>query len=424
MNILIAGTETGCGKTTVAVGIMAALRRRGIDVRGYKVGPDYIDPMLHRLATGAPSINLDPWMCGSAYVKRAVRGPMAVIEGVMGLFDGSTAQVAQLLKAPVILVINAWTTGRSAAALVKGFREYDRNVRIAGVIANRVAGPGHERILRDAVPDLVGALPMDPRLAVPERHLGLRMPSRSWLAHLAKEVETHIDLDRLVRIAGSASHKNEPVIRRRGTVPIGIAEDEAFNFYYSDNLSLLEEAGARLVRFSPLRSSMPRVAAVYLGGGFPEEHARGLARNRALVRALRESIRAGLPVYAECGGLMYLSDRLTDQSGRSYSMVGAVPGRIRMQDRLQHFGYSRAQALCDGLVLRRGESVRGHEFHHSDRIGPADLFRVTKLSGESRREGYASTNVHASYVHVHFASAPQIPRRFVRAAALFFRIPA
>lgn len=427
MRIVIAGTETGCGKTTVAVGIMAALRRRGLPVQGYKVGPDYIDPMFHRAATGRPSINLDTWMCGAAYVRRAVTAPVAVVEGVMGLFDGaqgdrgSTAEAARLLGAPVVLVFNAWTTGRSAAALVKGFQEYDRRLTFAGAIANRVAGPGHERLLRESVPSLLGALPRDSDLRVPERHLGLfpEAVEGRWVDRLAAAIERHVDLDRLIK----PSHRGAPVAAapRKAEVAIGIAQDEAFNFYYADNLSRLEKAGAGLVPFSPLRSKLPDVGGLYLGGGFPEIYGRELARNRKLLRTLRDAVRRGLPVFAECGGLMYLSDRLTDGRGRTYEMVGAVPGSVRMSDRLQHFGYSKATALQNGLAFRRGETVKGHEFHYSERRGPAGHFRVTKLSGESRREGFTSSNVHASYVHVHFAAAPRIPRRLVRAAAQFVR---
>lgn len=422
MRVIIAGTQTGCGKTTVAVGLMAALRRRGLKVQGYKIGPDYIDPMFHRLATGRPSKNLDPWLCGTRHVKAAADAECAVIEGVMGLFDGATARVAKLLDVPVILVFDAWPIGGSAAALVKGFRDYDPAVRVVGSIANRVAGPGHERILRDAVPGIMGAIPMQPELGIPERHLGLeteRAKPGAWLRRLASAIESHVDVDRILSLPGRRPAPTAGCVRPPIRARIGIAEDRAFSFYYSENLDAIQNAGGELVRFSLLEGNLPEIDALYIGGGYPELHADELARNRRMKRGVREAIRRGLPVYAECGGLMYLSESLVDARGRRHEMAGAIPGRVAVRPRLQNFGYAWATALRNGPVLRRGETIRGHQFHTSERIGPRELFSVRMVSRGAHREGFATSHVHASYVHAHFAGFPQIPRRLVEAAVYF-----
>jgi cobyrinic acid a,c-diamide synthase len=404
---VIAGTQTGVGKTTVAAGLMASIARLGHSVQGFKVGPDYIDPSHYRRATGRPGRNLDLWMCRASVVRRLYARSAAevnVVEGMMGLFDGaadgkgSTAAVAKALGAPVILVIDAWGLAQSAGALVHGFATYDPSLTVAGVIFNRVSGEGHYEYLRRSVrlPSF-GWVPRDPSIALPERHLGL-VPDREHpidAARLGRVVAEHIDLERLlerVRVQAPLPLADSP---RRTSATIAVASDEAFSFYYQDNLDALEAAGARLVTFSPLRGELPEADALYLGGGFPELHRAGRHRR------LREAVGAGMPVYAECGGLMYLVQQ------------GLLPGRIEMTAELQNFGYKEALAARDTVIVRRGRRLRGHEFHHSRWIRPK-VPAAWSLAGAP--EGYARNNIHASYLHLHFGGAPECALRFVASA--------
>jgi cobyrinic acid a,c-diamide synthase len=404
---VIAGTQTGVGKTTIAAGLLAALAKRGHRVQGFKVGPDYIDPSYHERATGRPSRNLDLWMCSASALRQSYARAAAevnVVEGMMGLFDGaadgcgSTAAVAKTLGAPVILVVDAQGLAQSVGALVHGYATFDPSLTLAGVIFNRVAGEGHYEYLRRSVrlPSF-GWVEQDPSIALPERHLGLvpageRPPD---LARIGEAVVRHLSLEPLLERAQVPAPKRPALPTRAPSVTIACARDEAFTFYYQDNLDLLEAAGARIVPFSPLRGELPDADALYLGGGFPELH-----RTRAH-RRLREAVRAGMPVYAECGGLMYLVGQ------------GLVPGRIEMTGRLQNFGYKEARAARDTVIARRGRRLRGHEFHHSRWVHP----RVPAAWRLARGpEGYARKNIHASYVHLHFGGAPECARRFVESA--------
>jgi len=392
---------------------MAALADRGHRVQGFKVGPDYIDPTYHALATDRPSRNLDLWMCGEESVRRTFARSCAeinVIEGVMGLFDGardgrgSTAAVAGLLGAPVVLVVDAHAIGQSVGALIHGYATFDPKVRVAGVLFNRVSSAGHYEYLRRASPlPSLGWIAPDPAVALPERHLGL-VPATERpidVRRLGRAVARHLDLEKLLSIARAKSIRARPPERSNPRVRIGFAADEAFCFYYEDNLDLLREAGAEMIPFSPLRRELPRIDALYLGGGFPEIH------RPKPHRLLRAAVRGGMPVYAECGGLMYLVGQ------------GLLPGRIEMTDRLQDFGYAEGVALRDSVVVRRGQKVRGHQFHYSRWIrkpAPA-AYRV-----RSRHEGYARGNIHASYLHLHFGGAPDCAARFVESAARFASI--
>ena len=436
--LVIAGTHSGVGKTTVAVGLMAALRRRGVAVQPFKVGPDYIDPSHHTRAAGRVSRNLDTWLLDARCVRwvfqqASAGAALAVIEGVMGLFDGhsstsgrgSTAEVAALLETPVVLVVDASRMARSAAALVRGFLAFDRRVKIAGVIFNRVS-ERHFRLLEAAlrretsVPAL-GYLPDDPGLAIPERHLGL-IPAQEdprlarAAERLGEAIRRTVSVERLARIATSAqplAQAPSPWRRRRvsgAPVRIGLAKDEAFHFYYQENLDLLKALGAELVAFSPLRDAhLPeRLDGLYLGGGFPEVHAAGLESNESLRREINGAVRAGVPTYAECGGLMYLAERLVDGDGHARAMVGALPGTIRMADRLQHFGYLTVVARRRSILALAGDRIKGHEFHYSvwDRRVPSReaAYTVVRKGADRRLEGFARANVLASYVHVHFLS--------------------
>lgn len=462
--IVVAAPSSGCGKTTVAVGVMAALAesRR---VQPFKVGPDYIDPMYHTLACGRPSRNLDTWMVSPARARalfdRAVAdADVAVIEGVMGLFDGyagdsesgSTAEVAKLLGAPVILVMDVSRMARSAGAIALGCQMFDPALKIAGVICNYVGGARHAEWARQAIEStgipVLGCLPRAEALRVPERHLGLhtaveRQAEAAQFARRAAELlRAHVDVDRL--LANAVQAALQPLLSGLDLRPlsddvftpatpspvspvrIAVARDEAFCFYYEDNLDLLRAAGAEIVFFSPLRDvDLPAGAqGVYIGGGYPELYAEQLASNLAMRAALRRAHQAGLPIYAECGGLMLLTERLVDLQGRAHEMAGLVPGIARMQSRLS-MGYRRVVARRDTLLLPAGHAARGHEFHYSTWETPDaiaewrayDIAPRAELSPaeETRAEGFAFGNLLASYVHLHFAAEPELARRFVAA---------
>jgi len=468
--LVIAGTSSGVGKTTAAVGLMAALRRRGLKVQPFKVGPDYIDPSHHTAATGTPSRNLDSWMVPKdALVElfsRACRGAdLAVIEGVMGLFDGfsgrdetgSTAEIAKLLDAPVLLVMDVGRMARSAAAMAWGYSRFDPELRVAGFLLNRVGGEKHHGMVREAIEGsgsgrVFGYMPRDPGLDLPERHLGL-VPTpeqpipEDYFEKLAALIEAHVDVDGLLAAAGGgvgergsgrqaepftpsplhplmpsnpSSHSSlfppQPVAHR---AMIAVARDEAFNFYYQDNLDLLEAHGAELVYFSPLRdAAIPAGAgALYLGGGFPEMHAAVLTRNGSMLESIRRAVGEGLPVYGECGGLMYLSEGIVGEEGRRYPMVGAVPGWCSMEKKRLHLGYVEVRSAVDTPLGPAGFIARGHEFHYSlwDGLDPArGAYRVLNQGG--RGEGFARGNILATFVHVHFAANPALAPAFVESA--------
>jgi cobyrinic acid a,c-diamide synthase len=443
--LVVAGVASGVGKTTVALGLLEAFRRRGLTVQAFKVGPDFIDPGFHELITGRPSYNLDGWMCGRDHVlttvaREAADVDLVVIEGVMGCFDGfegssdegSTAQLAKWLRAPVVLVVDVKAQSRSAAAVVLGFERFDPGLNVAAVIANRVGGDTHRQCIEEAIATtcravLLGAIKRDDRLALPERHLGLVTAVEGVLtagrrAHLAETLEASVDLDRVLALAAplrSAPRIAAPSIARP-RARIGVARDAAFQFYYADNLNGLREAGAELVFWSPLMDdALPNVDGLYLGGGYPELHARVLSDNVGVRKAVRELVLAGRPVYAECGGLMYLADALQDLDGVEYPMVGVLPATVRMRPRKLSLGYAEVSFTADTPLGAAGTVARGHEFHYST-LDPvpesvARAWRVVKRRGGGCDEGYALGRALMSYVHLHFASCPEIPRRFVEA---------
>lgn len=422
--IVIAGTSSGAGKTTIATGIMAALE----NVAAFKVGPDFIDPSYHALATGRPGRNLDAFLSGPELIAPLVRhgaatADIAVIEGVMGLYDGasgrgelaSTAHVAKLLDAPVVLVVNCEAMARSVAAIVHGYRTFDPDVNVAGVILNRVGSEFHAQILRDALPDIpvLGALPRNANLEVPERHLGLipvseREPrARDVIEHLGAAVREHCDLDAIVALARSVPElPGEAWTPRRETAKtqVAIARGPAFSFHYQENLELLRGAGAELVEFDPLRDErLPEADALILAGGFPEVFGEELSANtqlRADVAAF-----AG-PVLAECGGLLYLAETLDERP-----MCGVLPVHAQMGERLT-LGYREATSLSDHPVWPAGTVTRGHEFHYSRVSEPGNAWEHHR-----GREGHVQGNVHASYLHTHWAATPAVADRLVAACA-------
>lgn len=462
--IVIAGTQSGAGKTTLTLGLMAALRRRGRIVAPFKVGPDFIDPGHHARAAGRSSRNLDGWMLteetNREIFARGLRGAdIAVVEGVMGLYDGydgateagSTAQMAKWLGIPVVLVVSARSMARSAAALVSGFERFDPDLRFAGVVFNHLGGPRHLDYLKQALAGrvtmpILGGIFRDDAIAIPERHLGLVTDEEFTLAdgpldRLADVVERSLDLDALLAgpardavIPANAADSPPPrisppeaVTTAPGRRPrIGVARDEAFCFYYPDNLEYLEAAGAEVVAFSPLRDPVPPdVDGLYLGGGYPELHAAVLAGNGSLRTAIREASMAGMPMYAECGGFMYLCERLIDADGASHAMCGCFPFATRMFPRLRSLGYREVRLTGESILGPPDLVIRGHEFHYSDihppgepGLGPLSgvdtVFSVSRRQdGHRTAEGFRVANTLGGYIHLHFGANPAAAGHFV-----------
>ncbi len=440
--VVVAGTHSGVGKTTVATGLMAAFAGHGRRVAGFKVGPDFIDPSYHAVATGRPGRNLDAFLSGTEmiaplFVHGAAGADMAIVEGVMGMFDGaagagelaSTAQVAKLLLAPVLLVVDCSAVARSVAAVVHGFASYDPGVGVAGLILNRVASDRHEASLREALDPLgvpvLGVLRRRAALATPERHLGLvpaaerRLAAHRTVTALAAALTEACDLPAVAAIAAAAPPlpispwnppSGDPSVRS-GAVRIGVASGPAFTFTYQENLELLEAGGAELVPVDPTadESLAERVAGLYLGGGFPETHAEALAANERLRAAVRRFAEDGGPVVAECGGLLYLARTLD-----GHPMCGVLPADGRITSRLT-LGYRRAEATVPSVLAGPGLKIRGHEFHYS-RVGPAAGADPAWVLDGGRPEGFVVGGVHASYLHTHWAAFPGVPARLVAAA--------
>ena len=439
--IVVAGTHSGVGKTTVASGLMTALSSEGFRAAPFKVGPDFIDPSYHTLAAGRQGRNLDaflsgPDLIGPLFAHGARGADIAVIEGVMGLFDGkgggdpaSTAHVARLLEAPIVLVVDARAVSRSVAAMVHGYTTFDPKVRVAGVVLNRVGSRVHETTLREALKPLgipvLGVLRRDDQIQTPDRHLGLvpvaerRAEATRSLHALGKVISRSLNLDGIVRLARSAgSLEAEPWspesgdLDRSAGVSVAVAAGPSFSFLYRENLELLENAGAEVVTFDPTTDEeLPaETDALYLGGGFPETYAEALSTNERMRENVRRFAESGRPVVAECGGLLYLVRELD-----GHTMCGVLDAEVTMTDRLT-LGYREARALADSPLAERGADVRGHEFHYSAVEPGAGERPAWELIGFGQ-EGFVSGGVHASYLHTHWAAMPELPRRLVREAS-------
>ncbi len=438
---LIGGTASGSGKTTITLGILAALTARGLAAQPFKCGPDFIDPTLHRMVTGRISSNLDLRMCGQEFCRNTFNQRLSgkdvgVVEGVMGLFDGglsSSAALAGALNLPVVLVIDARSAAESVAAVLKGFEVYDPCVQIRGVIFNRVGSDRHVELIRGAVEQscqarILGFFPRDIRFEIPDRHLGLHMGEEAplnefQLAGLVAAVEKHIDLDALLslgarrvgrQVVSAPRHQDRPLPQslaptasnfpRPSPLKLAVARDLPFCFYYEDNLAILAKAGFELLMFSPLHDQkLPAgMDALYLGGGYPELHASALSRNVGMRSAIAAWARGGGMVYAECGGFMYLCEELIDLDGKTHAMAGVFPATVRMQSRLSRLGYRQPCLNMDCLWGKKGEVLHGHEFHYSviERMAP-DVETIYQLE-DGRREGFKVGNAVGGYIHLHF----------------------
>lgn len=449
--VLIGAPGSGHGKTMVTTGVLAALRRRGLRVSPHKVGPDYIDPSYHGAACGRPGRNLDPHLQGAdriagLFVHGALTpepADVAVIEGVMGLFDGavgtggfaSSAHVAALVRAPVVLVVDCAAVARSVGAIVHGFSRYSDAVHLSGVILNNVGSPRHEAEAREGVAEtgvsVLGVIPRLPEVVVPSRHLGLvplaerRPEAMAAIAALAKMAERYLDLDALLDIARTAPNLDaapwDPVAAlgeqagMEQRVRVAVAAGAAFTFGYAEHTELLEAAGADVLPFDPLRDpELPAgVSGVLIGGGFPEMHAKDLAANTAMRRSVAGFAADGGVISAECAGLLYLGQELD-----GLTMCGVLPGSAAMGPRLT-LGYRTAVALGDSILCRAGERVTGHEFHRTvtDTSTATPAWAWQDNTGRAAAEGHADRRVHASYLHVHWAGHPQLAARFVAGAA-------
>jgi len=444
MAVIIAGERSGVGKTTVTLALLAAMKARSQTVQSFKVGPDYIDPMFHSYITGLPCRNLDPVLTSETYVnscfaKHCQNAGYALIEGVMGLFDGatgkddtaSTAHVARLLNVSVVLILNCASTSRSIAAIAHGYRTFDPRIQIAGVVLNRVGSDRHLELLTQALAPLdlpiLGVLRRQDDISIPDRHLGL-IPTAEMsdldgiigrLAHLG---ETCFDWEKLLPLMENCqpmtSFPKEKEYEGDSKIRIAIAQDRAFSFYYADNLDLFRELGAELVSWSPISDcELPKnIHGLYFGGGFPEVFAAELAENKTARESVHNAIKSGIPTYAECGGLMYLCDRIVDFQEQSFPMVNVFPTTATMGKRLT-LGYRQAIALQDSPLVNKGDQVWGHEFHRSSltEINDSPLYSLQGYDSHLQYppEGWQRYQVHASYIHLHFGAQTHLLKRFL-----------
>ncbi|MCX9084334.1 MAG: hydrogenobyrinic acid a,c-diamide synthase (glutamine-hydrolyzing) [Candidatus Methanoperedens sp.] len=428
--LMIAGTGSGVGKTTIAMGLMAAISRKA-RVQPFKVGPDFIDPTHHTRICGRPSRNLDSYiMEEKGVVETFIRGAhgadFCIIEGVMGLFDGldateiaSSAHIAKILKVPVILVINAQGVSRSTAALVKGFMEFDRDVNIQGIILNNIGSERHVKLIRDSLEGaglnipVIGAVPKNKNFSIPSRHLGLEMAhenknnSENIIVELADFIEKYVDIDAVKSIAGNFNEPecNFETLHEKFVVKIGIANDSAFCFYYQDTFDSLKRSGAELVFFSPIKDKLPEIDGLYLGGGYPELFAKELEASNTR-HEIKKAAQDGMPIYGECGALLYLGASL--ETERNYRMAGVLGASSRMTGKLQALGYTQAHTVMDSPFTKRGTIIQGHEFHYSTTECDRDARLVYTLHRGKGifegRDGLMEYNTLASYMHTHPAS--------------------
>ncbi|CAJ37157.1 Ni-sirohydrochlorin a,c-diamide synthase [Methanocella arvoryzae] len=454
--VILAGDRSSAGKTTISVGIMALLKEQGKTVQPFKVGLDYIDPSYHSMITGKQGGNLDGYLMSDkaiaeAFVHSSEGSDISIIEGVRGLYEGleslsdvgSTAQIAKVLKTPVILIVDAQSITRSTAAIVKGYRDFDRGVNIRGVILNKIGSERHAEKARMAIEkytgvEVLGAIPRSNSMKLTMRHLGL-IPARegasrvegfdSKLEKIKETIRDNLNLKRIVEIAAGAPPLREPkpdifVRKNPGGVRIGLALDEAFNFYYKDNIDLLQCRGAEIVHFSPVNDAgIPEVDGLIIGGGYPEVFAAELAQNEAMRKSIFEASRRGMPIYAECGGLMYLMKSLETEDGSRHDMAGVFEGVASMKH-VRTIGYVSGRFAMDTPIGQEGALFKGHEFHHSvitDLASNARFAcRLDRGTGiHNGLDGIMSDNTLATYTHLHAASYVPFSGKFVESCAVY-----
>ncbi len=436
--LIIAATQSGAGKTTIVAGILSALKNRGLKVQPYKVGPDYIDTGFHKIASGKSAHNLDSWLVGEErladiFFETFADADIAIVEGVMGLYDGgrngisSTAQVAKILNAPVILVIDAKSMGASAAALAFGFRDFDKDLNFAGVILNRIGSESHKQMIQNALDKLnikcFGAIERNAEFFLPERHLGL-VPTaennfNAVIEKISASVEKNLNLDELLKIANVQAKKITRLQDKKFAekfLKIAVAQDEAFNFYYAESLRELEKLGAEIIYFSPLHDNfLPEVDGLILGGGFPEMFASQLEKNISMRQSIKNFSK---PIYAECGGYMYLMKSITDFAGKNFEMCGVIDNSAIMTKKLQTVGYVSATLTKNCIIGAVGDKIHAHEFHFSveEKNLQQNIFDCEKLrTGKKYFAGWANENICASYLHLHFAGCPTVAENFINA---------
>lgn len=450
--ILVAGTGSGVGKTTLVLALTKALQAKGLKVSVFKCGPDYLDPTYHSYNSGRTCQNLDGWLMGkesviSTFQEASRNSDISLIEGVMGLFDGhspgsqigSSAEIAKWLRAPVLVAIDASGMAGTIAAIASGMKNFDPDLSVQGFLANFVGSKNHIDLLTKALfpLSLLGGFPKSPEQAFPERHLGLHSANHEILTEEKTKfwrelAEEWLDLEEIITIARQApafpSLDPIPELTKPADCKIGVAYDSAFHFYYEENLAELRKAGAELVFFSPLSDqSLPDLDGLYIGGGYPELHAEALSRNRTMLESIRNFAESGKPLYAECGGLMYLSKSIQDLNGSVFPMLGIIPGTVTMSPKLKALGYAEVQTERDTFLGEAGTRFRGHQFRYSDLILDEESEEIFSYKIRKRRsdvtsnEGYTIGNVLGSYVHAHWASNPSIPKRFVSFCRNFSR---
>ncbi len=441
---MLAAPASGSGKTTLTCAVLKALMNKGLKTAAFKSGPDYIDPMFHSRVIGAKSRNLDLFMLAEEtakylLAKNSADCDIAVLEGAMGFFDGmgttlkgSAYDLARLTETPVILVVNAKGAALSIAAMIEGFKNFRKDVRVAGAVLNNVTAMSYlfykEAIEKETGIPLVGYLPHMENCNFESRHLGLVTAAeiedlQKIISRLAEQAERSIDFDALLKIAQSAPplHYTDMQQECVANVKIAVAEDKAFCFYYQDALELLESLGAELVYFSPLKdSSLPECDGLYLGGGYPELYAQELEANTAMRESIKSALAEGLPCIAECGGFMYLLDYFCGKDGKKFAWTGAINGETYMTEKLNRFGYVTLTAKRDNLLCQKGGQINGHEFHYSDSTNNGDTFTVAKASGTKSWEAvYTTPNLYAGYPHIHLWGNVDFARNFVKACKVY-----
>lgn len=450
--IIIAGTNSGVGKTTLTLGVILALKKKGLKVSSFKVGPDYIDPTFHSQITKNACYNLDGWMLSKdtileLFEAHAEKSDISIIEGVMGLYDGlkgeeegSTAHIAKILKCPVILIINAQALSRSAAAIALGYKEFDKGINIKGIILNNIASDKHYQYIKNSIENKVkiavlGFIPKDSNLKIPNRHLGL-IPAYeikledNFSNNLQNIILKNIKIDKIIKIAKESTQLSQ--IKKNIFVPnqikepivIALAKDKAFNFYYQDNLNILKRLGVKIIEFSPLKDKkLPNnIQGVYIGGGFPEIFAQKLSQNNSLKEEIRQHAKKGMPIFAECGGLMYLMQELVDSEKRLFKMVGIFKGKSFMADKLQALGYAETKTIKNNILSRKGQTNRVHLFHWSclsNRQNEKNSAFSLEKDNKVFYDGLISKNVLATYSHFHFASNINFAKNFIKSCREF-----